>query len=357
MAINTFAEHDQPDHERDDPILQTQANAALERWLQDHPAVAGDIKETVRIHIHLQELQGRTREAEKAVQEAEHRHASLATRLDPAGYRILGFAVGAALVVVLVVLDAIPLNWAAQAFGLDSAGTWLVTFILVVASVGAMLGFEVTRGHARRRGILAAVVTAGYLALLGLRTEFLTTVAAESFLVAVLQAAMLTAISAGLVLCGSAVMARTQVAQPVSRPRRGAACAPGRCRGPRRAEPGRREAPASYRRTAPAAPPVGSWLGDPGRCRPRPVGSRAGAGHPCPVPGVVIGEDSPLPADTKSLPPCASQSPGRRCGVVVMSDLTPSYEPEAGQVILEGLPAGAGGEARLVPVAGLEPSL
>ena len=210
MAINTFAEHDQPDHERDDPILQTQANAALECWLQDHPAVAGDIKETVRIHIHLQELQGRTREAEKAVQEAEHRHATLATRLDPAGYRILGFAVGAALVVVLVVLDAIPLNWAAQAFGLDSAGTWLVTFILVVASIGAMLGFEVTRGHARRRGILAAVVTAGYLALLGLRTEFLTAVAAESFLVAVLQAAILTAISAGLVLCGSAVMARTQ---------------------------------------------------------------------------------------------------------------------------------------------------
>ncbi len=37
-----------------------------------------------------------------------------------------------------------------------------------------------------------------------------------------------------------------------------------------------------------------------------------------------------------------------------MSDLTPSYEPETGQVILEGLPAGAGGEARLVPVTGLD---
>ena len=37
-----------------------------------------------------------------------------------------------------------------------------------------------------------------------------------------------------------------------------------------------------------------------------------------------------------------------------MNDLTPSYEPETGQVILEGLPAGAGGEARLVPVQGLD---
>ena len=27
----------------------------------------------------------------------------------------------------LVILDAFPLNWAAQAFGLNSAGTWLVT--------------------------------------------------------------------------------------------------------------------------------------------------------------------------------------------------------------------------------------
>jgi hypothetical protein len=210
MAINTFAEHDQADHECDDAILQAQASAALEHWPQDQPAVAGEIKETVRVHIYLQELEGRTREAGQAVQETEHRYATLATRLDPAGHRILGFATGTALVAVLVVLDAIPLNWAAQAFGLDSAGTWLVTFILVVASIGAMLGFEVTRGHARQRGILAAVVAAGYLALLGLRTEFLTTVAAESFLVAVLQAALLTAISAGLVLCGSAVMARTR---------------------------------------------------------------------------------------------------------------------------------------------------
>jgi len=212
MAIDTFTEHTDPAPARDDAILEAQANAALEGWLQDHPAVVGDIKEAVRAHVYLQELEGRTREAEQAVQKAEQREATLATRLDPAGHRVLGFALGAALVVFLVVLDAIPLNWAAQAFNLNSVGTWLVTFILVVASVGAMLGFELTRGHPRRRGLLAAVVAAAYLALLGLRTVFLTTVAAvsESFPVAFLQAAMLTAISAGLVLCGAAVMARTR---------------------------------------------------------------------------------------------------------------------------------------------------
>ena len=210
MAINTFAEHDEPDPDRDDTVLQAQASAALEQWLQDHPAVVGEIKETVRAHLYLEELDGRTREADRAVQEAEHRRGTLATKLDPGGHRIFGFTLGAALVAVLIVLDAIPLNWAAQAFGLDTAGTWLVTLILVIASLAAMLGLEVTRSHPKRRALLAAVMTAGYLALLGLRTEFLTTVAAESFLIAVLQAAMLTAISAGLVLCGSAIIARTR---------------------------------------------------------------------------------------------------------------------------------------------------
>jgi hypothetical protein len=37
-----------------------------------------------------------------------------------------------------------------------------------------------------------------------------------------------------------------------------------------------------------------------------------------------------------------------------MSDLTPSYEPDADQVILEGHPAGSAGEAGLVPVTGVD---
>jgi hypothetical protein len=37
-----------------------------------------------------------------------------------------------------------------------------------------------------------------------------------------------------------------------------------------------------------------------------------------------------------------------------MNDFTPSYEPDAGQVILEGPPAGSAGEAGLVPVAGVD---
>ena len=230
MTIETVTEHGEPDREPDpasgDSVLQTQADAeqaakadavlrahatmTIKRLLEDHPRVGREIQGTLRARVHAQELARRTTQAEQIAADTEQVESNVAVKLDPGDRRILGFGLGIAIVMVLVILDAVPLNWAAQAFGLNTAGTWLVTFILVVASVGAMLGFELTRGHPRRRGLLAAVVAAGYLALLGLRTEFLIIVSSDSFPVALLQSALLTAISAGLVLCGSAVLARTR---------------------------------------------------------------------------------------------------------------------------------------------------
>jgi hypothetical protein len=219
MAIETIAEYDgEPDPERDDPALQARADAALRSratatimgLLGEHPLVAKEIKEMLRTRVHTQELTRRSDEARESAAEAEQRESNLAVKLDPAGHRTLGFGLGAVSAVALMVLDAVPLNWAAQAFDLNSAGTWLVTFILVAGSIGAMLGFELTRGNPRRRSVLAVVVAAGYLALLGLRTEFLATVAGDSFLIALLQSALLTAISAGLVWCGSVVLGRTR---------------------------------------------------------------------------------------------------------------------------------------------------
>jgi len=214
VDIDTFLEQPGSGSSADDQdssLLRVQASAALQRWLRDNLEVAGEIKETIRAHIHLQEVERRTQRAEGAKQSAEQQCDTLMTKQDPAGHRVLGFALGATIVGLLTVLDAIPLNWAAQAFGLDADSTWLVTFILVAASVGAMLGLEVTRERAR--GLLAGVLTVGYVALAGLRTEFLITVNGESLLVALLQSAMLTGISAALVLCGSAIMGRTRSAR------------------------------------------------------------------------------------------------------------------------------------------------
>jgi hypothetical protein len=226
MTIEAITDHDNPDPGHHDSILPTQAGtepttsadaalqahatATVNRLLEEHPVVAKAIKDALRARVHLRELAGRASQAEVVEADTEQHQDTLAVKLDPGDHRVLGFGLGLAIVVALVILDGVPLNWAAQAFNLNQTGTWLVTFILVVAAVGAMLGFEVTRGHPRRRGVLAAVVAMGYLALLGLRAEFLITVSSESLPVAVLQSALLTAISAGLVLCGSAVLARTR---------------------------------------------------------------------------------------------------------------------------------------------------
>ena len=193
-----------------DAALQAYAAATITGLLAEQPAVGKEIKDALRTNVHVQEMARHADAAEADAADAEQRESNLAVKLDPGERRMFPFGLGATIILALVVLDMFPLNWAAQAFDLALAGTWLVTFILLIASIGAMVGLEITRGHPRRRGILIAAVTAGYLALLGLRAEYLVTVTGDSLLVAVFQAALLTAISAGLVLCGSVVVARTR---------------------------------------------------------------------------------------------------------------------------------------------------
>ena len=148
-----------------DAALQARATATIKRLLEEHPAVAKAIKDTLRARVHLRELAGRTSQAEVIAADTEQHEANLAVKLDPGDHRKLSFGLGLAIVVALVIVGAVPLNWAAQATGLNSAGTWLVTFILAVASVGAMLGFEITRSRPRRRGVLAAVDWASHCSL------------------------------------------------------------------------------------------------------------------------------------------------------------------------------------------------
>lgn len=64
----------------------------------------------------------------------EQHAAGVTARVDLAGQRFAGFTTGVVVVTALLVFDAIPLNWAAQAFGLGAAATWLVTGIMLTAS-------------------------------------------------------------------------------------------------------------------------------------------------------------------------------------------------------------------------------
>ena len=285
MTATTVADRDEPERDATGPALDTQASAAISGWLDEHPAVAGELAEAVRAHTHLRELQQRAALAAAAAATAEQRAATLAAKLDPADYRTLGFTAGTVLVTIVIMLDAIPLNWAAQAFGLDAAGTWLVTGILLIASIGAMAGIEITRGNTRRRAVLGALMAAAYLALVVLRTEFLTTVAAQSLPAAILQAFLLSAISAGLILGGSAIMARTRRLS-LARARADAQRARQAAEATQAAARTAAEKMARHLGSAPPdTGPLGTAFSSPCRSRPRQLGSGFGAGHPGSLPG------------------------------------------------------------------------
>jgi hypothetical protein len=194
----------------DNGTATSETGGALSALAHDDKHAAADLGEARQCRIHLHEATGDARLAASEENAARSRLAALSTKLDPAGKRTLTFCAGALLVTVLVALDVVPLNWAAQAFDLAVAGTWLITGIMLAASLAAMLGLEVTRTDARKRTVLVVVVVAAFVGLLIMRMQFLITVAGEALWPALLQALFLTAVSAGLVLCGSAVMARTQ---------------------------------------------------------------------------------------------------------------------------------------------------
>jgi hypothetical protein len=196
----------------DSADISTESLAMVEvaTWFREDARAAGEYDEAARASTHRDGARRRMEEASRLLADARARVSNLMDKDDLAGRRVFGFGLGAVIVMALTVLDAIPLNWAAQAFGLDAADSWLVTVILLVASVGAMTGLELTRRDARRRQALIAIMMVGYGGLVALRTSFLTTVDGESFLAALLQAVVLSAFSAGLVVIGSAVMARTR---------------------------------------------------------------------------------------------------------------------------------------------------
>ena len=196
MTTSTDIDHSWPD-QAPDPALDARAAASLGALFGARPAFAADLEEAGRAHTHLEQERQREADARDALTRAEQHASGMTSRLDLTGRRFAGFTAGAVAVAILLVFDTIPLNWAAQAFGLAAAATWLVTGIMLVASAGAMAGLELTREDARRRGALLILVAAGFAALAVLRTAFLVTVAGESLGAAILQAVLLSAISAG----------------------------------------------------------------------------------------------------------------------------------------------------------------
>ena len=209
MTVTGLDNPAKPDH----PDPEHLAVIGVAGWLREDRAAAEEYEEAMRADTHRHEMQRRMEATDRAQDDARVRVSGLIDKLNLDGRRMLAFWLGGAIVLALVMLDVIPLYWPAQAFGLNAAGSWVVTMILLAASVGAMVGLEAARHDARRYTALVAVTLAAYAGLVALRTSFLVTVAGEAVGAALLQAIVLSAISAGLVFFGSAVLGRTRPPQ------------------------------------------------------------------------------------------------------------------------------------------------
>ena len=130
-----------PDH----PDPEYLAVIGVAGWLREDRAAAEEYEEAMRADTHRHEMQRRMEATDRAHDDASVRVSGLIDKLNLDGRRMLAFWLGGAIVLALVMLDVIPLNWAAQAFGLNAAGSWVVTMILLAASVGAMVGLEAAR--------------------------------------------------------------------------------------------------------------------------------------------------------------------------------------------------------------------
>jgi hypothetical protein len=211
MTSMALADRNDPEPAPTEPDIDAHATAALSGWLHDHPEIATELTEAAQARIYFAEIDDRATAASAAAATTERRVASLSVKVDPAGQQSIGLSTGVALVAGLVALDIVPLNWAAQAFSLDSRDSVVVTAILVAGSVAAMIGLEATKRKRRIRVLLAGAMAVAGLVLVYLRFAYLIgEPSAPAPVSALLQAVLLSVISAFLVVGGCAILARTQ---------------------------------------------------------------------------------------------------------------------------------------------------
>lgn len=193
-----------------DSDLDVETSDALRTWFAADPWIEVEFAEAFQANARLQNEHQREREAVRAVEGAAQRVNSLGSELEPGYRRYMHFPFAVAIIGLLVLLEVVPLNWDSLSFGLSTTATWIITGILIAASVGAMAAVKLTRENSWGRISLLILVAVAYVALVLLRSEFLVAVLRVSVFTAVLQAVLLNAIWVGLLVCGALVMARTR---------------------------------------------------------------------------------------------------------------------------------------------------
>jgi len=175
------------------------------------PRVARDFQD---LKADAQRLESMAREGDRlnaSASEAELDAGRLARINDEHRQHRLGFRFGVALAAFFVILDTLPANLAAQAFGLDTLPTWGITAVIVgalAAGMWAVTHYKTGGGRAITIGALAI----GLVAIGALRYWFLWVTAGDA-LAAVLEAIALTVFTSMMVWLGVLVLSFTRSRQ------------------------------------------------------------------------------------------------------------------------------------------------
>jgi hypothetical protein len=177
----------------------------------DRPRVARAFQD---LKADAQRLESTGHEVERlnaGAAEAELEAGRLSRMHDEQRQHRLGFRFGVALAAFFVILDTLPANLAAQAFGLDQLPTWGITAVIVGALAAGMWAVTHYRGGTARAVTIGAVAL-GLLAIGALRYWFLWVTAGDP-VSSVLEAVALTVFTTMMVWLGILVLSFTKSRQ------------------------------------------------------------------------------------------------------------------------------------------------
>ena len=188
----------------DEHIATMREFLAKPRVTRDFQDLKADVR---RLHSATQD----TDRSRQNAAEAELEAGRIARADDEYRSHRLTFGVGVLLAALLVLLDTLPANLAAQTFGLSSLPTWGITAV-VVGALGAGMWAVTHFKSGWRRGVTIGALAVGLVAIGALRYWFLWITAGDA-IAAALEAVALTVFTTMVVLLGILVLGFTKSRQ------------------------------------------------------------------------------------------------------------------------------------------------
>ncbi|MBF6555968.1 MAG: hypothetical protein IVW52_07285 [Acidimicrobiales bacterium] len=203
-----FPPEPEPDDRPVTPAERDLAGPVLKEVMEKSPGFTAQLRQAMTKEQMAQRAEAESQAATKAARDAAADTATVLHGTDPDSSRRFPWLLGSVLAGALALVDSVPSYFAAQAFGLDQAGTDVVTILLVGALASAMWLMTLFTEHRRHRvrAMVQIIVGVGLVIITVLRAQFLSATTGAGPATVLLQAIALSAMSGGLVAVGYVIL-------------------------------------------------------------------------------------------------------------------------------------------------------